>query len=149
MSFCNTMTATTIRFCRAETGEMCAAIRIGDGVCKRQNLIVVAVIVLQNDIDKHFVALARNHDRLRMQNLLVLTKLLYELFDPVFVEEFLLLRRVAAFVRQRNFEAWIKKSQFAQASCQSLEFELGRNSEDRRIRQKRDQRSSRLFAFNL
>ena len=56
---------------RAETGEMRAAVRIWNGIRKRQNLIVVTVIILQHDIDKHFVALARNHDRLRVQDLFV------------------------------------------------------------------------------
>ncbi|HEY5992192.1 MAG TPA: hypothetical protein VIU10_06415, partial [Candidatus Udaeobacter sp.] len=70
---------------------------------------------MQHDIDKHFVALARNHDRLRVQDLFVFTELLYELFDAVFVEKFLCLRRIAAFVGERNFEAGIKECQLAQA----------------------------------
>ena len=41
----------------AETGQMRAAVGIGDRIRKRQNLIVVTVVILQHDIDKHFVAL--------------------------------------------------------------------------------------------
>ena len=128
---------------------MCAAIRIRDGIRKRQNLIVVTVIVLQHDIDKHFVALPRDHDRLWMQYLLVFAELLYELFDPVFVEKFLFLRRIVAFVGQRNFETRIKECQFAQAGCESFKFELGRDGEDRRIRQERNQRPGGFFAFDF
>ena len=134
---------------RAETGQMRAAVRIRDGIRKRQNLIVVAVVVLQHDIDKDFVALPRNHDRLRMQDLFVFAELLYELFDAVLVEKCFLLRRIAALVRERDFETGIKEGQFAQARCQSLEFKFGRDGEDRRIRQKRDQRAGGFFAFDF
>ena len=134
---------------RAKARQMRAAIGIRDGIRKRQNLIVVTVIVLQHDIDKHFVTLPGNHDRFRMQHLLVFAQLLYELFDAVFVEKFLLLRRIAALVCQRNFEAGIKEGQFAQAGCQSLELKLGRDGEDRRIRQKRDERSGGFLAFDF
>ena len=71
----------------AESGQMRAAVRVRDGIRERQNLIVVAVVVLEHDIDKNFVALPCDHDRLGMQDLFVFAELLNELFDPVFVEK--------------------------------------------------------------
>src|SRR5712691_8771767 len=94
---------------RAEASQMRSAIRIWDGIRKRQNLIVVAVIVLQNNIGKNFIALSRDHDRLGMQNLFVLTELFYELFDAMLIEKCFLFRRIAAFIGLRDFETGIKK----------------------------------------
>ena len=99
----------------AEAGQMRAAVRVRNRVGEAQNLIVVAVVILQHDIDKDFVALPRKHDRLRVNDLLVLAELLYELFDAVLVEERLFLRRIAALVGQRDFETGIQKGEFAQA----------------------------------
>ena len=77
---------------------MRSAIRIWDGISKWQNLIVVAVIVLQNNIDKNFIALSRDHYRLRMKHLLVFAELLYELFDAVLVEKCLFFRWLAPLI---------------------------------------------------
>ena len=43
---------------------MRAAIGIRDRIGKWKNLVVVTVVILQHDIDKDFVALARDYDRL-------------------------------------------------------------------------------------
>src|SRR5438093_13543080 len=94
---------------------MRTSVRIRDGVRKRQYLVVVTIVILQHDIDKHFIALPRNHDRLWVQDLFVLAQLLYELFDAVFVEKFLLLHRIAALICDRDIEAEIMKSKFTQA----------------------------------
>ena len=58
----------------AKTGQMRSAVGIRNGVGETKNLIVVAVVVLQNAIDKNLVALSRNDDRLRMNDLLVLAQ---------------------------------------------------------------------------
>ena len=71
----------------AETGQVRAAVRIRNRIGEGQNLIVVAVVVLQDDIDEDFVALPRDHDRLRMNDLLVFAELLDEFLDAVLVEE--------------------------------------------------------------
>ena len=133
----------------AEAGQMRAAVRIRNRIGKRQNLVVVAVVVLQHDIDEDFIALPRDHDRLRMNHLFVLAELLYEFLDAVFVEKPLFLRRVGALVRERDLEAGIEKRQFAQPGCQTLELELGRDREDRRIGKERDQRAGCLFVFDF
>ena len=72
---------------RAETGQVRSAVRIRDRVGERENLIVVAVVILQHDIDEDFVALPRKDDRFGMNDLLVFAQLFDELFDPVLVEE--------------------------------------------------------------
>ena len=84
-----------------------------------------------------------------MQHLLVFAELLYEFFDPVLVEKFLLLRRIAALIGERDFQTRIEERQLAQAGCQALELELGRDGEDRRVGQKRDQRAGCFFAFDF
>ena len=86
---------------------MGAAVRIRNRIGERQNLVVVTVVVLQDNIDKHFVALPRNHDRLGVQYLFVFTQLLYEFLDAVFVKKCFLLWRIAAFIGQIDFETWI------------------------------------------
>ena len=88
----------------AEARQVRSAVGIRDRVGERENLIVVAVVILEDDIDKYFVALPRKHDRLRVNDLFVFAQLFYELFNPVFVEERFLLRCVAALVGQRDFE---------------------------------------------
>jgi len=71
----------------AESSEMRTPIRVWDGIRERQNLVVVTVVVLEHDIDKNFVALSCDHDRLGVQDLFVFTQLLNEFFDSVFVKK--------------------------------------------------------------
>ena len=84
-----------------------------------------------------------------MQHLFVLAELLYKFFDAVFVQESLLLRRVGTLIRKRDLETGIEKRQFAQPRCETLEFELCRDCENRRIRKERNQCASGLFVFDL
>ena len=90
-----------------KSSEMRTAVRIWNRIGERQNLIVVGVVVLQDNIDKHFVALPRNHDRLRMQDLFVFAELLYELLDAVLVEKCFLLWGIAALVGEIDLKAGI------------------------------------------
>ena len=94
---------------------MGAPVGVRDGIRERQNLIVVAVVVLEHDIDKNFVALPCDHDRLGMQDLFVFTQLPNELFDSVFVIKSLLLWRIDAFIGERDLQTRIQKRQLAQA----------------------------------
>ena len=91
---------------------MCAAIWIGDRIGKRQNLVVIAVVVLQDNIDKNFVALPRDNDWFWMQHLFVLTELLDEFFDAVLVKKYLFLHWVDTLICERDFKTRIEKRQF-------------------------------------
>ena len=84
-----------------------------------------------------------------MQHLFVLAELLYEFLDAVFVKEFFFLRRIDALVGKRDFETGIKKCQFAQPRCETLEFKLRRNCENRRVRKEGNQCTGGLFVFDL
>src|SRR5262249_58231509 len=133
----------------AETSEMRASIGVGDGIRKRQNLVVVAVVVLQYDIHKNFVPLSRDYDRLWMQHLFVLAELPNELFDAVLVIKAVLLWRIDAFIGERDLQTRIKERQLAEARCQPFEFELARDRENRRVRQKRNECACGLFVVDL
>src|SRR6266516_1659056 len=84
-----------------------------------------------------------------MQNLFVLPELLYELFDPMLIEKCFLFCRIAAFVRESDLETGIEKRQLAQPCREPLKLKFGRDREDRRIGQKRDECSGYLFIFDL
>src|SRR4029077_18065159 len=94
-------------------------------------------------------ALSRDDDRLRMQDLFVLAELLYKFFDAVFVEKLFCLGRVGALIRKRDLQTGIEKRQFAQPRCETFEFELRRDGENRRVGKKRNQCASCLFVFDL
>src|SRR5205807_6908302 len=130
---------------RAKSGQVRAAIRIRDRIGKRQNLVVVAVVVLQHNIDKYFIALPLDYDRLWVQHLFVFTELLNEFFDAVLVDKRFLLRRLAPLVSQRDLKSGIQKRELAQSRAESFELKLGCNGEDFRIGQERDERARNLL----
>src|SRR6185437_15891097 len=84
-----------------------------------------------------------------MNNSFVFSKLPHEFLDPVLVVERLLLRRRATFVSKCDFQPGIEKSQLAQSCRQPLELELNRESENRRVRQKSNERAGVLFVFDF
>ena len=125
------------------------AVWIWNRIRERQNLVVIAVVVLQDDIDKNLVALPRNQYRFGMNHLFVFAKLLYKFFDAVLVDKCFLFWRVASFVRQRDFQPGIEKRQFAQPGRESFKFELGRDRENRWIGRKSNQRPGSAFVFDF
>ena len=70
-----------------KTGQVRAAVRIWNRIGETENLIVVAVVILQDAIDKSFITLPRNIDRLGMNDVLVLAQLPDEFVNAMFVEE--------------------------------------------------------------
>ena len=90
-----------------KAGQVRSAVGIRNGIGETKNLIIVAVVILQYAIDKSLVALSRNVDRFRMNDLFVLAQLPDEFVDPVLVKERLLLRRIDPLVRQGDFESGI------------------------------------------
>src|SRR5207247_10977970 len=101
---------------------MRSAVGIWNGVGETKNLIVVAVVILENTIDKCFVALSRNVDRLRMNDLLVLAQLPDEFLNAVLVKKRLLFLRIDSLIRQLDLEPAIQNGQRAQSRGQSLEL---------------------------
>ena len=66
---------------------MSAPIFIGDGVRVTKNLIVIAVIVLDNDIHKYISSLVGDNDWFGVDYVLVGAKLAHELLNAVSVKE--------------------------------------------------------------
>src|SRR4030095_1559730 len=97
----------------AKSGQMRPAVRIRNGVGETKNLIVVAVVILQDAINKSFITLPRNIDRLGMNDVLVLAQLSDEFINAMFVEERFFFWRIVALVDERNFKAGIQESQLA------------------------------------
>ncbi len=125
------------------------AVRIRNRVRERQNLVVIAVVVLHDNIDKNFVALTRDHHWLGMNDLFVFTELLDEFLDAVLVKKGLFLRRVATFIRERDLQTGIQERQLAQSRRQALELKLCRDRENRRVRQKSNEGAGCLFVFDF
>src|SRR5690242_10437192 len=128
---------------------MRAAIWIRNRIRERQNLVVIAVVILEHHIDKNFVTLSSDDDGLGVQDLLVLSELPNELFNSMLVKESFGLWRVDAFISERDLETGIEKRQFTQACRQSFELKLGRDGENRRIRQEGDECARRLLVLDL
>jgi hypothetical protein len=66
---------------------------------------------LEHDIDKNFVALSCDHDRLGVQDLFVFTQLPNEFFDSVFVIKSLFFGRIETFIGEHDLQTWIQKRQ--------------------------------------
>src|SRR5436190_19170995 len=128
---------------------MRSAVWIRDGVRETKNLIVVAVVILQHAIDKSLVALTRNIDRFRVDNLLVLAQLPDEFLNAVLVKKRLFFGWIDPLIGQPDFEAGIQERQLAQSSRQTLELEFRRDGEDGRIGQKGNQRTGVFFVFDF
>ncbi len=143
---------------RAEADHVRATVRVGDGVCEAEDLVVVRVVVLHDHVNDHLVLFTADDNRLGMDDGLVLAKLFDEFLDAVAVKEpfdfdFLGSRRLArsrsaggcffgsALVLEDDFDAGIEECQFAQAIGQEFELELGGDGENFRIGLKGNQRS--------
>ena len=119
---------------------MRAAVRVGDRVCKAENLVVVTRVVLHHTVHDHFVLGRVKRDRLGVDDLLVLADLPDKLDDALLVKERLCFA-VLALVRQHNRDARIQERQLAQPVMQNLRLVLGRDGENYRVRQERDLRA--------
>ena len=97
---------------------MRAAIHGIDGVGEGKNIFRVAVVILQRDFHFHVVALAFDVDRRIVQHAFAAIQMLDEFGDAAGEAEFGFF--VAALVLQRDFQALVQESQFAQALRQSV-----------------------------
>ena len=109
----------------AETGEVRAAVNRVDVVGEAENAFGVGVVVLQADFHDDAVFLGFHVDRLVVQNLLAAIQVLDELGDAAVVLELSVLRfaglRIGgALVGQRDQQAFVQESQFAQALRQRV-----------------------------
>src|SRR5439155_6935158 len=136
----------------AETAQMRAAVGIVHRVGVTEHLVVVAVVVLQHDLDVylhfllsglHFCFFA-DRNRLRVQRFLAFVELLHELLDAVLVEKRLLLSIRNALVDEGDFEAGVQKRQFPQALGDAVGFEFGRIPENFRVGLEGDERAGAL-----
>ena len=99
----------------AEADEMRAAVALGDVVGERQDVLVVAVVPPQRDLDADRVALALDEDRLLDQRGLGPVEIAHERLEPAFVVQFLPPRLGVAQVGQYDPDARIEEGELAQA----------------------------------
>ena len=109
----------------AETGEVRASVHGVDVVGEAEHGLGVGVVVLQPDLHDYAAALGFHVDGLVMQHLLAAVQMLDELSDATVVLELGGLRlarfRISgAFVGQRDQQAFVQESQFAQALRQGV-----------------------------
>ena len=125
---------------RAETGQVSAAVGVGDRVGEAQNLVVVTRVVLHHTVHDDFVLGRVERDRLGVDDLLVFADLLDELHDALLVKKRLRLA-VLALVNQHDGDARIQERQLAQSMVQNLRLVLGRDGENYRVRHEGDLRA--------
>ena len=112
---------------------MSAAIRVRDGVCVTEDLIVVAIVVLDHDIHEHILGLVGDDDGIGVDDCFVGAQLPDELLNPIAVKE-LLGPVVFAVIHQCDLHARVQERQFSQAGGQQVELKLLRDGEDLGIR---------------
>src|SRR6267378_3754026 len=120
---------------RAEAREVGAALTRVDVVGEGEHALLVAVVVLERDLDFNIALLALEKHDLRMNRCFVLIQVFHELDDAALEEE-----RVAAavvLVLDDDLQPAVQERQLAQPVRQRVERELG-DLEDRRIRLESD-----------
>jgi hypothetical protein len=109
----------------AKSGQVRAAVALRDVVGERQDVLVIAVVPFQRDVDRDVVAAAVNRDRVRDERCLGAVEPLHERRDAAFIIEVMFLALVMAFVSQDNADARIEKRQLAVAMLEPVEVEFG------------------------
>jgi hypothetical protein len=99
-----------------EAGEVRAAFVRVDVVDEGEDRLVVAVVVLDGELDPDIVAFGVDIQDLGVQRLLVLIEVLHHLPEPALGVEGLDLGRIVTLVGQRNRDALVQKREFAQAA---------------------------------
>src|SRR4051812_9694552 len=146
---------------RTETRLMRATIRIMNRVGVTHQLGIVAVVVLQNDVQsnvgfseravlsKLVRTLSTKGYGLGMQDLFAFAELLYKFFDSILVKKGFPLGLGNAFIQKGNFKIGIQKRQFAQALHDALSLKFNSFLEDFGIRFKCDERAIALGLANI
>jgi hypothetical protein len=138
----------------AEADQVAAALDGVDVVRERVDRLVVALVVLDRDLDRdrHFLAalvhraLARHEDRRAVQRRAVAVQVLDERDDPALVAELVLLS--AALVADVDAQPGVQERQLAQALGEHVELVFGLR-EDRRVGQERDARAGLVGGADL
>src|SRR5690606_8676752 len=126
-----------------EAGQVRAALVRVDVVDEGERVFVVALVVLDRDLDLGLVPLRLDVDRLRVERLPRAAEEGDELLDPAFVAIDLAMRLFAlrdAFIGERDLEALVQERQLAEPGRQRLEVER-EFREDLRVRLERDRRA--------
>src|SRR6185503_18616794 len=91
---------------RTKTGEVCAAVYGVDVVSERIDLFVIAIVVLDGDLDRETLAFLLEVDWLVVERRLVLVQVFDELRDAAFVVELVRTLRLFPLVLNRNADAF-------------------------------------------
>src|SRR6266545_2342308 len=116
---------------RAEAGEVGAAFARVDVVGEGENALLIAVVVLEGDLDLDIVLLAFEEEHLGMNRRLVLVQVLDELDDPALVEKGV--RALVSLVLDDDFEAFVEEGELAEPIGERVEGK-SRLLEDLRVR---------------
>ena len=111
----------------AETGQVRAAIALGDGVGEAQHGLVIAVIPLQGGFHVDALALAGDEHRLGKERRAVAVEMLHEGGHAAIILQHFFKRLGLALVAQHDAHAGIQEGQLAQAVMQAgpVEHDLG------------------------
>src|SRR5690606_4755676 len=136
------------RECGLEPGQVRTALVRVDVVDERERVLVVAVVVLERELDVGLLALCLDVDDLRVQRLARAAQELDELDDAALVVVDLGARRALALVGERDLEAAVQERELAQPVREGVEVEA-QLREDLRVRLERDRKSTRLNSSHV
>jgi hypothetical protein len=109
---------------RAEGGQVGAAVALRDVVGEAEDLLVIAVVPLERDVDADIVALAGDGDRLRDERGLGAVEIAHERRDAALVEELDRLLLLVPRVGEDQAHAGIEEGELAEAVLELVEVEL-------------------------
>ena len=104
---------------------MGAAVALRDVVGEGEDVLVIAVVPLQRDVDADIVALAGDRDRLGKERRLGAVEIFDEGADAALIIELMLLPLLVPRVGEDHADAGIEEGELAIAMLELLEIELG------------------------
>ena len=110
---------------RAESRHVGAAVALRDVVGERQDVLVIAVVPFERDVDADPVAHRRNGDGLGEQGALGAIEPFYESGDPALVIKLVLNPLVMPRISEDQAHTRIQESELAVAMLELLEIEVG------------------------
>ena len=108
----------------AERGHVGAAVALRDVVGERQDVLIIAVVPLERDVDADAVADRRNGDRLGQQRGLGAVEIFDEGGDPALVIKLMLDALLVARIGQDQAHARVEEGELAIAMLELLEVEF-------------------------